>query len=407
MMDEQKQTELLRQVYRAGGGDMEATIPALMQTGFPKEAMGLQQHQAQAQQLAQTIRDAAQKHIGNTMYGADTPEKWKAQRENLPEQLKTITPEDFSDAHYSLVKSWAISADKQAELAAKDRQSQAILGSKYVVDGSGQVLQMTPPTAPGELPRYDRPMGKPKPPKAAGGGPGGAGGGDILSPEAIEAAAQRYNQTQELPALGVGKAGGALKAKILNRAAILAAGANTSLNKAQYKADSGSLGKLQAQADIIEAFEQKAAADMDIFMGAAKEVVDAGSPLWNKPLREIRNKLGSDKVAKFKTARTAIVTEYAKILSGATGSAGASDSARHEAEQMLPEDASLAQIDAAMGVLKKDAHNRTSTLANQMSAIRERLSGKKAAPEGGGDARAPLTPAEKAELEALRKEHGQ
>ena len=210
---------------------------------------------------------------------------------------------------------------------------------------------------------------------------------NALTPQALDMLAEQFAATGKLPALGMGKAAAELRMKIATRAQELRPGVNLAAAGAGYGADAGALKQMQVQADRVDAFEKTAIANLDQAIGAAAQVVDMGSPWFNKPARAVAQGLaGSPDMQRYITARQVAVQEVAKVLSGAMGNAAVSDSARHEVEALLGPDASLAQIKAAADVLKVDMANRKQAMQEQLAEIRGRTG-------GGGNTRAgaPIT----------------
>jgi hypothetical protein len=211
-----------------------------------------------------------------------------------------------------------------------------------------------------------------------------------MGDDTLNALADKFAAGGGLPQLGLGKAGAGVRVAIMQRASERHPGLDLASAEAGYKADTGSLKALQAQADRVDAFEKTANANLDTALGAAKKVIDTGSPWFNRPLRAVQQGLaGSADLQRYITARQVAVQEVAKVLSGGTGSGVVSDSARGEVEQLLGPDASLAQIEAAAQVLKQDMANRKAAMQGQLGAIRSRTSGSKAsaaAPEGSAAA---------------------
>jgi hypothetical protein len=196
-----------------------------------------------------------------------------------------------------------------------------------------------------------------------------------LSPQALEMAAQLYAKTGQLPNLG-NRAVGA-KAQIMENAAANNPGTDIASNKAVLHGDTTSFAALQKQSDSVNAFERTALANLDQFLGTAKGIVDTGSPLFNMPARKFQETVAGDpKMTQFNVARQVAVQEIGKVLSGAMGNAAISDSARHEVEALLNPNASLAQIDAAAQILKRDMANRKAAMAAELSDIRTRMGGR-------------------------------
>lgn len=246
------------------------------------------------------------------------------------------------------------------------------LGGKTLQDftalaGAEKLDQYAPNPMTGEL--YNKHTGQTK--KGSGSAPA------LLSPEALDMNAQNFIQSGTLPSVGMGAAGAAVRRQIINRAAEMNGGANIAVNKASYKADTGSLATLQKSADSIESFENTGLKNLDAFIKTASSVIDTGSPLFNKPLRTLDLRiLGSDKQTRFNTARQVAVQEIGKVLGGAVQGGAITDSQRHEVEGLISGDASLAQIKAAAEVLKQDMANRKQAVHEQLNAIKGRISGK-------------------------------
>lgn len=207
-------------------------------------------------------------------------------------------------------------------------------------------------------------------------------GGQTLSDAAIEENARLYLQTGQMPTLGQRDPGN--RQRILNKAAEFAAGGggNIAANKADYKADSGSLVALQKQRDAVGAFEDTALKNLQVFLDLAAKVPDSGSPAMNVPLRAASEKMfGNEGLAAYNAARRTVVPEFAKILSNPALSGQLTDSARHEVEEVLSGNATLKQVRAVAELLKTDAANRRQSYDDQLKVVRGRIAGSSA---GGG-----------------------
>lgn len=196
-----------------------------------------------------------------------------------------------------------------------------------------------------------------------------------LSPAGLDAAAQMYAQTGQLPPMGMGMAAGSARTRIINRAAELFPGLNVASNKAGYTADSGSLSAIQKQRDSISAFENTAQKNIDQFLKVAQAVPDTGIPLLNTPARWAAGAAGSEAQAKYAAARQVAISEIAKIVQNPTLAGQLSDSARHEIEVFNPQNATLKQTVAVMNLLKQDMKNRADSLDTQLKDIRGRIGG--------------------------------
>ena len=202
-----------------------------------------------------------------------------------------------------------------------------------------------------------------------------------MSQEAFDQAAEKYNSTGTLPQVGRGPSGIALQRALMNRSGELHPGATLAANSAEYKANQSSLSKAQTNFDQVNAFENTAGKNLDIFLDQAKKALDTGLPIVNLPARYVAGKLGSTQQAAFETARTTALTEIAKVLSSANAGSGVvSDSARHEVEGLIKGDATLGQIMSAANILKQDMGNRHDAYAQQIADIKGRIGGGATAP---------------------------
>jgi hypothetical protein len=193
-----------------------------------------------------------------------------------------------------------------------------------------------------------------------------------LTPEALDMAAINFAQTGVMPQMGMGNA--SARTAIINRAAQIAPNVDLAGNKADYSANTNSLKRLTAQNDSVTAFENTALKNLDTFLNTAKEVLDTGSPMLNRPLRELSDSVvGSEKQAAFNTAKRVAINEIAKVLTNPGSNAALSDSARKEIEELIKPSATLGQIYAAANLLKQDMENRKTSNDEQIKAIRSRI----------------------------------
>ncbi len=195
-----------------------------------------------------------------------------------------------------------------------------------------------------------------------------------LTDQAKQKMAEMFAQTGVLPNLGMGKAAAANRSDIINRAAKDFPQVDFATNKAQYQANTTSLKNLQKQSDQTDAFENTAGKNIDIFLNAAKGVVDTGSPLLNRPVRAISESVfGSEKMAAFKTARETALTEAAKVLESPQGGGALTVSGREAVKTLSDPNATLGMQVSAMKILRQDMANRKQSNADQIKAITERI----------------------------------
>lgn len=200
-----------------------------------------------------------------------------------------------------------------------------------------------------------------------------------LTPETLNDEAEYYNQT------GVLKAGysRADRQAIQNRAAELrkaAVGGGTTGDRiasgATIKADTGSLGTLTKQSDAISAYEKGADREFDLAQSLIPKTPEPfNMQLLTKWVRSGEKQFGDVPNAKFYTALTSALDEYAKVIGGGYGAAASTDSARNLALTMIPPGATTAQIKGVIETIKQGMEIKRQGYKDQIDDIKDRLRG--------------------------------
>jgi len=202
-------------------------------------------------------------------------------------------------------------------------------------------------------------------------------------PDAVEMAAQAFAVTGKMPQLGLGNQ--PLRKQIGERAAQIlkekAGGSATGLstlagNEASYGADKGALNKLQANREMIGAFEGTAQKNIKVLEDAMSKIPDTGSPLLNKPVRSFQTTIAGDPaMSAFHTALQTVQVEAARILTTVGGAGQLSDTARKELQDIIQGNATIPQMRASLATLRKDFANRLSATDEQIQGIKARFGG--------------------------------
>lgn len=206
----------------------------------------------------------------------------------------------------------------------------------------------------------------------------------IPSGTALDIAAQRYNDTGDLPAMGMGSAGAAARVAVMNRAAEMNPTVSLARNKAIYKADSANLSNLQKTEGTLSAFEKTAGKNLDQFLSLADKIPDTGVPWLNQPVRAVNSKLlGDADQAAFNAARDVALREIARVTNDPKLSGVLSDAARKEVSSLSGSDATFAQIKAVAKVLKQDMANVHAGINDQIDTVKTGLQGNPSAASAG------------------------
>jgi hypothetical protein len=213
-----------------------------------------------------------------------------------------------------------------------------------------------------------------------------------MTQTAFDQAAEKYWTSGVLPPSGRGGPALAMNKALMNRAGELHPQGSLAENSAEFKANQASLQKLQTNFDQVQAFEQTAKKNMDLLQQTMKGIPDLGARFLNVPARMITgNMIGTENMARFKTALNVAQTEAAKVLNSSTGTGILSDSARHELQQIIDGSLPLGAMVASLDTLRSDMDNRTAAYNEQIGDIKGRLSGAAKPPGGGQTQGAPLT----------------
>ena len=187
--------------------------------------------------------------------------------------------------------------------------------------------------------------------------------------DALEVSAATYRLTGKIPS-GLSRQPGVV-ANILDRARTQARDQGLDVDQAldvqqEFKANQLGLSALERQRTLVGAFEKTAIKNMDLAVRLGKKVGRSGSPIVNEGLIAFKkNILGDPDTTAFVNAIIASRTEYAKVLSGATGAAGITDSARTEAKELFDSAFNQETLERVVEVARQEMTNRMDSFAEQ------------------------------------------
>ena len=175
-----------------------------------------------------------------------------------------------------------------------------------------------------------------------------------------------------MPTLGMGSA--QARQAILNEAAKLFPDTDIGRNVAEFNADRTSLAQIQKSYDAIKSFEGTARKNLDILLDTLKDIPDTGNRWLNTPIRALSSGFGGIPVPVFNAARRIDVNEIARITSNPNLTGVLSDTARREIDELIPENATVAQVKKIAQLLRRDMWNRISSMDEQINEIKGRMS---------------------------------
>ena len=133
------------------------------------------------------------------------------------------------------------------------------------------------------------------------------------------------------------------------------------------KALQASLVNIQKQGDVMDKQETAMHNNMDVVNDYLSKIGNGNYKDLNALRNAIRLRMGNKDLAAFNTALNSVATDYGKIMSGATGATGASDTELQQARKLMDPSMSPDQIHGVFDALNRDAQGQVGA-----SAMKER-----------------------------------
>ena len=201
-----------------------------------------------------------------------------------------------------------------------------------------------------------------------------------LSEDARDLAAVTYIATNALPNLGVGIRGTELKTDIINRAGEINKTAGVTPMQAvaarsMRRADTAALTAVTKQADTTAAFGRTVMGHFDQALEQAKAggVPTNMGPIINNWVQKGSVALGGKEVPPFAVSLLTAADEYAKVLDGSTGAAGASVSSRQAAANLFKAGYNVEQLKPVIESVKGIIATKEKEYTGQRDNIAVRL----------------------------------
>ena len=155
---------------------------------------------------------------------------------------------------------------------------------------------------------------------------------------------------------------------------------------AEIKADSAALSQLKKTRANVGNFEGTATKESDLVLSLAPKGEAGKSPVINRWVQAGRRGVAGDPdVAAFDAAVTSFKNEYARIMSSPGGTGGVtSDAARLEADALINDTQSPAQINAVIKTMRQGMKNRIDSIDQEIAETQDRIKNGAAGGTGSG-----------------------
>lgn len=237
--------------------------------------------------------------------------------------------------------------------------------------------------AAAESARHNRAMEGLSAQRAASGGAAGGEGG--LTKDSIEDLATSYRVlgVRAFPTRISGKDREQAMNEASSQRRLLGQSQAQEIQKqAAFQADKSALTRMKTASSAAQAFEDKAVNQIDMIKGLSAKVPRTSFPLINSALQAGRTSItGDTNATQLANAIDTFTAEYAKIISGATGSsAAATDSARAASAKLLNAAMSKGTMNDVLNLMQKEMRLTIRGYDTVIGDISERMGGQPAAP---------------------------
>lgn len=204
----------------------------------------------------------------------------------------------------------------------------------------------------------------------------------VLNDDAVHLLAGKYLNNGTLPPLGMGPIAAANRNKILNAATGMAKDLGLSADDlvagtANVKALGSALTKAQGNWTAMSRQEEAAQANANLMLGLApKGGGQTNIPVVNRWLQAGRKQIAGDPdVTAFDSALGGYSEEFAKVMTGSSGSAAATDSARAAAADRLSKYATQGQLAAGVATMNQEMANQKNAASHVIVGITNQIHG--------------------------------
>jgi hypothetical protein len=198
-----------------------------------------------------------------------------------------------------------------------------------------------------------------------------------LDPDAVDFLSDQYLRTGKLPYLGFSSGG---RTQLLNAAARKAkaaglSGADFAAIVAGNASAQTALNFVTRQAAIMESNERTMLSNMKVVEDIGKPEWSNSMPWLNRWAQDGATSFGNEKVPAYAAALVTVMDNYAKILSGSTGTAGSTDASRAQAFSVVNQYLNTGQVKQIFNVIRRDAANNINGKKVEAQQLMGQISG--------------------------------
>lgn len=203
--------------------------------------------------------------------------------------------------------------------------------------------------------------------------------GSPIDSKTLDYLAQRYlagdvTAVQQLGRSGTNKLAVIRRAQEMS-AALQGTPAGDAAQAALRAANSAALRQNTTMGANVAQAEKTALRNADLVLSLApRGVGPTKTPIIDSWIQAGRRGTGDPDVAAYNVAVRTFANEYARVMSGGTGSQQLSDASRREIDDLLSNDQTLEQVRSSIAVMKQDMENRQAGIHEEHDALVDALS---------------------------------
>jgi hypothetical protein len=210
--------------------------------------------------------------------------------------------------------------------------------------------------------------------KAEGRAEGEPDEGFNITPAGLDVVATTFAKTGQMPTMGRGAQGQKAREAVINRAAeLFGPELDIAGNKASFESNKAALTNLRKIHTAATAFSNTVDKNAHVLRESLKGLIDSGSPLINRPIRQLQTAVGDPNLRSFRTALATVQPEFARLLNSPSATGVVTVDAQQHMREILDENATPRELLAALSILERDGRNRLESYDAQIKEIEKEI----------------------------------